>query len=320
MFSGMNYVYEVYKTQSFSKAAKRLYISQPSLSAMIKKIENKVGAPLFDRGTTPIRLTEYGEHYIRIAEKIMDLEDEFAYCTDNLNELKSGRLSIGTTMFFASFILPRYVSRFSAAYPHVSVNIHEDHSFFLEQKASNGDFDLVLDNYNPNKDIYTKQVLTTEQLLLAVPASFESNLRVTRCRLTFLDIVNDQHLLPSFPAAPLKMFEEDPFIALRPPNDTRKRMELIFQNAGVKFSPVLKLDQLLTAYHLTEHGMGATIVTDRMVTSLPPNPDVIYYKLDDPNCIRNINIYYRTSKYLTRSMKEFIRIAIEEEAKRKLET
>ena len=61
MFGGINYVYEVYRTQSFSKAAKNLYISQPSLSAMIKKIEAKVGAPLFDRSTNPIQLTEYGE-------------------------------------------------------------------------------------------------------------------------------------------------------------------------------------------------------------------------------------------------------------------
>ena len=121
MFSGINYVYEVYRTQSFSKAAKNLYISQPSLSAMIKKIEAKVGAPLFDRSTNPIQLTEYGEQYIRIAEKIMDLEDEFAYYTDNLNELKTGHLSIGTTSFFASYILPKYISQFSAAYPHVKV-------------------------------------------------------------------------------------------------------------------------------------------------------------------------------------------------------
>ena len=49
MFSGMNYVYEVYKEQSFSKAAENLYISQPALSSMIKKIETKIGMPLFDR-------------------------------------------------------------------------------------------------------------------------------------------------------------------------------------------------------------------------------------------------------------------------------
>ena len=49
MFEGKKYVYEVYKTRSFSKAAANLYISQPSLSATIKKIETRLGTPIFDR-------------------------------------------------------------------------------------------------------------------------------------------------------------------------------------------------------------------------------------------------------------------------------
>ena len=77
MFSGMNYVYEVYKERSFSKAAENLYISQPALSAMIKKVENKVGMPLFDRSTNPIQLTDCGKRYIKTAEKIMDLDERF---------------------------------------------------------------------------------------------------------------------------------------------------------------------------------------------------------------------------------------------------
>jgi len=89
MFSGMNYVYEVYKEQSFSKAAENLYISQPALSSMIKKIETKIGMPLFDRSTSPIQLTECGKKYIKTAEKIMDLENEFAYYVGNLQELQA---------------------------------------------------------------------------------------------------------------------------------------------------------------------------------------------------------------------------------------
>ena len=104
MFSGMNYVYEVYKEQSFSKAAENLYISQPALSSMIKKIETKIGMPLFDRSTSPIQLTECGKKYIKTAEKIMDLENEFAYYVGNLQELKTGRLSVGGTYLFSSFI------------------------------------------------------------------------------------------------------------------------------------------------------------------------------------------------------------------------
>ena len=57
MFQGMNYVYEVYKEKSFSKAAKNLYISQPSLSANVRRVENKIGYPIFNRNTSPLTLT-----------------------------------------------------------------------------------------------------------------------------------------------------------------------------------------------------------------------------------------------------------------------
>lgn len=310
MFDGMNYVYEVYKTRSFSKAAENLYISQPSLSAMVKKIEGKVGAPLFDRSTVPIRLTEFGEQYIRIAEKIMDLEEEFAYFTDNMEELKTGHLSVGGTSFFTSYILPDYVSHFSTLYPHVKVNIFESQSKLLEQKVSDGELDLVIDNYHIDENKFERKILMEEHLLLAVPMSFKVNQNATDYRLTSADIRNHVHLQPDFPGVPLKLFAEEPYITLRSPNDTRKRLEVIFQNIGVRPNIILKLDQLLTAYHLTEHGMGATLVSDTIIKSLPYDSDIAYYKLDDPNAVRNVYLYYRRSKYLTRSMAEFINLAV----------
>ena len=250
MFSGMHYVYEVYKTKSFSKAAKNLYISQPALSAMIKKIEGKVGAPLFDRCTNPVQLTEYGKRYIKIAEKIMDLEDEFAYYTDNLDELKTGHLSIGSASFFVSYILPGYISTFSSAYPNVKINLFESDSYKLEQKAASGELDLVIDNYQVDPKQYKTHTLTEEHLLLAVPASFHANRSATRYQLSWEDVKNNVHLNPTRPGISLKKFANEPLLTLRQPNDTRKRMEAIYQNAGVKFSPILKLDQLLTMYHM----------------------------------------------------------------------
>ena len=58
MFQGMRYVYEVYKEMSFSKAARNLFISQPSLSAAVKKEEAQIGFPIFDRSSNPIQLTD----------------------------------------------------------------------------------------------------------------------------------------------------------------------------------------------------------------------------------------------------------------------
>lgn len=310
MFSGMHYVYEVYKTKSFSKAAKNLYISQPALSAMIKKIEGKVGAPLFDRCTNPVQLTEYGKRYIKIAEKIMDLEDEFAYYTDNLDELKTGHLSIGSASLFVSYLLPEYISAFSAAYPNVKINLFESDSYNLEQKAASGELDLVIDNYQVDPKLYKTHTIIEEHLLLTVPASFDANRSATRYQLSWEDVKNNVHLNPTRPGVPLKKFSNEPLLTLRQPNDTRKRMEAIYQNAGVKFSPILKLDQLLTMYHLIEYGLGLSFVSDTLIKALPYNPDVIYYKLDDPNTVRYVTLYYKNGKYLTRSMQEFINIVL----------
>ena len=57
MFQGMEYIYEVYKEKSFSKAAAALFISQPSLSANVKRVEHRIGYPIFDRSTKPLQLT-----------------------------------------------------------------------------------------------------------------------------------------------------------------------------------------------------------------------------------------------------------------------
>lgn len=76
MLRDREYVYAVYQERSFSRAAQRLFISQPALSSKVKKVEERVGAPLFDRSTNPIRLTPAGKCYVEAVEQVMGIEDE----------------------------------------------------------------------------------------------------------------------------------------------------------------------------------------------------------------------------------------------------
>ena len=312
MFGGMNYVYEVYKERSFSKAAEKLYISQPALSAMIKKIETKIGMPLFDRSMTPVQLTECGKKYIKTAEKIMDLEDEFAYYVGNLSELKTGHLSVGGTYLFSAFIIPPIIKKFGDTYPHVKISLFEGDTPLLEEKIFAGELDILIDNYILDEKIYEKKIFMEEHLILAVPAAFESNKKVRKYQMTAEDIRNDLHLDPIFPGVPLQNFKDVPFVVLRSHNDTRERVEAICRRAGMQPKYSLKLNQLLTTYHLTEYGMGASFVSDTVVKSLPADAGVVFYKIDDPKTVREVYLYYRKNKYLTRSMSEFIKFAIPE--------
>ena len=118
-----------------------------------------------------------------------------------------------------------------------------------------------MDNYLLDEKVYDRISMMKERLLLAVPASFSSNRRASTYQLTVNDIINDVHLNPSFPAVPLKKFQDEPFMVMRQNNDTRDRVEAICKRAAV----------------------------------------------------RDVYLFYRRNRYLTRSMEEFMKIVLEEQ-------
>ena len=80
-----HYIRTIYEMGSISRAAEKLYISQPSLSQLLKSVEKKVGAPLFDRSLKPLRPTTIGQKYLETAQQIMELDTEFRrYVEDEL--------------------------------------------------------------------------------------------------------------------------------------------------------------------------------------------------------------------------------------------
>ena len=103
MFRGMEYVYAVWKERSFSSAAKKLYISQPALSNSIKRVEDKVGTPLFDRSTSPIQLTDVGQEYLHAVEQILAIQENFSHYLADSQNLKTGRLTIGSGAMISSY-------------------------------------------------------------------------------------------------------------------------------------------------------------------------------------------------------------------------
>ena len=126
LFQGMEYVYTVYKEKSFSKAAKSLFISQPSLSATIKRVENRIGYPIFDRSTKPLTLTECGQKYIQAIEHILAIEGSFHDYVNDWGELKTGNLVLGGSSLYSSLVLPSMMRKFSKKYPAVKVVLVEE--------------------------------------------------------------------------------------------------------------------------------------------------------------------------------------------------
>ncbi|MDO5411584.1 MAG: LysR family transcriptional regulator [Lachnospiraceae bacterium] len=309
LFNGYGYIYEVYKTKSFSRAAENLFISQSSLSATIRKIEKRIGVEIFDRSTTPIGLTEYGIEYIKSIEKIMDIENEFQSHVLQLEELITGQLSIGGSSNSLSHTLPPVISSFTRLYPGVSLRLIEGGSYQLEKQLSEGILDLVIDNRIFPEGQFSRVPLFKELLMLAVPRSCKVNEELKDFQLTADDIMHQKHKQKDFPIVPLNYFSQEPFLLLRSGNDTRQRAEKLCSHYGFAPKIVLKLDQQMTAYSLACYGVGLTFISDWVIMHMRSDDNLIYYRLDPEFTSRDVSIFYKSSRYLTRSMQEFLRIA-----------
>ena len=193
MFTNKQYIIAIYEEGSFSKAAQRLYISQPSLSASVKRIEEKISVPLFDRSTTPISLTEAGQEYVRYALEIQEREQDFERYISDYTNLLTGSVRIGGSSLFSSFMVPRMISEFNKKYPNINFEIFEDNTKNLIQKLCLGNLDLIIDNAIINNENINSTVCTTETLLLAVPREFYVNQTLNKFRMTSNDIKDGKH-------------------------------------------------------------------------------------------------------------------------------
>ena len=312
MFVWKKYVYEVYKERSFTKAAQNLYISQPSLSARIKKIEEIIGEPLFDRSTTPLQLTEVGKVYIEAAEEITQIEQRVENYINDLAGLKTGNLAVGASTLFAAYVVPSLITQFNQKFPDVHIQLIEGNTAELEEMLGSNALDFVIDNYHYDSILYNKELYCEENILLAVPKHFAVNEELGMYQLSYKNIKNKNYLNQKYPAVPLGRFADLSFIMLTQGNDTRTRGDRLCRNVGFKPNIVLEFNQQSTAYMASSTQLGATFISDILVSQLPTFENLVYYKLDGEEAKRKVFFYYKTHKYKTRVMEEFIRMMHEQ--------
>ncbi len=303
LFREMKYVYEVYRQRSFSKAAAALFIAQPSLSQMVKKAEERIGGPIFDRSTVPIALTELGRAYIQAATEIMRIEENFSRYVSDAEQCLTGVLTLGGTTLFTSYVLPPLISAFSARYPGVEIRIYEQHTSVLKYSLQDGTLDLAVDNSPLDPTIYENHVYQQEQLILAVPRQLVRHPDVLACQVDAHDV---RTRLSSAPPLPLALLAHLPFLLLKEGNDTRIRAEKLCMQAGFQPQIRLQLDQQIAAYNLAAYGLGAAFVSDTLAKSVLPDERLVFFRLDSPEARRTLFVSHKRSRLLTAPMAAFL--------------
>lgn len=306
MLKDIEYIYAVYRERSFSKAARRLFISQPSLSAAVKRAEQELGVALFNRSTNPVSLTEAGEYYIKSAEKIMAVEREMREHFAALAAGGPARLRVGSSMFFCSYVLPDIIEAFRREHGSVVVTLSEGSSLALSEKLKDGSLDFMLEAEPPDKNVFEYTVWTTEEIILAVPAAFAINGELEEYRCTFEELAASRRGGPRKPAAPQERFAGEEFLILTKWNDLHRRAMAVCRRAGFTPKVSMYLEQMMTAYYLACEGKGIAFVRDALLDCLPPTGKVFFYRIDSPESVRGIYLSYKKSGNLTQTQRDFI--------------
>ncbi len=308
-FNRKDLIYTVYREGSISKAAQKLFVSQPSLSIMIRKIEEDVGVPLFDRTSKPLRLTQAGEEYIKATEAISLIEREFENYVNAYNQLVTGSLTIGANQLLSSQVLPDYVARFIRRYPGIDLHMVDDNPTVLENMISSGQLDLVIDNKRLDAAVFEQRLFRVERLLLAVPEEFDSNKGLEEYQLWEQDILSGAYLSSEVKPVPLERFQGIPFISMTKDNDTRRRTDAMFHEAGVSPDIILEIDRLVTLYNFVENGTAASVVSDTLVRNLRhPSGRVVFYALPPVHAQRDIYVSYKRGRYYSKAMNAFMEL------------
>lgn len=307
MFRGMNYVYEVYKEKNFSRAAQKLFITQPALSNGIKRIEDKIGAPIFDRSTVPVQLTDVGEEYIRTVEKILEAEENFSHYLADIQELKKGKLTIGCEALYSACLLPFLIAPYQKQFPYIKVTIAEGTIDFLRKQLEDGLIDILIDNKEYPSDSLQREELQSEHILLAVPGAWELNNTLRHYQQSMDNIISGRYLKKQYPYVPLEIFKECPFLFPTPETDTYKRALNLCSLHGFEPNILLSVNQQLSSFYMTCEGVGISFISDTLIRNVLPSSDVIFYKLDELYAKRALFCCYKGNRYLPRALQEFLK-------------
>ena len=297
----VNYIKAIAEMRSISAAAESLGISQPALSAHLKKTEAEVGAVLFDRSRQPLELTEAGQAYLNYLERTQSLEKELEQTIADIEGLETGSLTIGGAVFFNIAYIPRAIGAFAKDYPGVNIEIVDGNVPFLATEALKGRLDLFITPDADEPDRFVYEELLKERVFLAVPADWDINASFaggnTDKGFNGKSITKDE----------FKMLCDCPFILLREDQNIGRMMEQLFEKYGCRPEKTIHVEQTMTSLALTMAGVGVSLITENSIrtSGLAKLPEL--YLTDETICTRSMYVAYPRNKYLSRAAAEFIK-------------
>lgn len=280
----LRYFVAIVDTGSFTKAAERCFISQPSLSQQVIKLENELGQQLFERIGKRVKTTAPGRALYERALNILGAVEEAKSCVQTEQEWMSGELGVGAILTVAPYLLPIVVRNFLDDYPHASITVRENFTEKLLADLLAGDLDVGILALPITDTRLEVEPLLTEELMLALPAG---------------------HHLASKDKLHLSDLNGENFVVLDEMHCLGQQVVRFCNHHECQTAVTCKTAQLLTVQEMVGLGQGISLVPE-MAAQVDYSRDRVYCSLGKSAPKRTIALVWRRDRYQRRLVRAFI--------------
>lgn len=287
------YISTIAQCSSITKAAEKLFISQPSLTQALHRIEAEWGAELFLRGQGGLRLTEAGRIYLHAAGQMADLYQQLQQEVSETSARMRGQMSLGITPFQGGILLPSFLSQYHKRFPEMKLSVVENTSAQLEQMILNGQIDLAV-LHSPVTDYRLGyDALYREDFYLAVP------------------VFSKDHAAAEgeIPLITPRVLAKQKLVMLSSSQRIRQVADSICLTAGIKPKIQFTTSNLMTAMGLTARGLGATFIPKSFASFFAGSYPVAYFRFPaEWNAGWTLMVAYPRNALLPKASMELIRV------------
>ncbi|MBF8305463.1 MAG: lysR-type protein [Acidobacteria bacterium] len=277
---------EVARNQSFSRAAEKLYRTQPAISAQIRALEEEFGQKLFDRLGRRIFLTPSGEVLFEYGERLLALHRETMQRVREAHGLVAGQLVVGANEATCLYVLPQIFAEFKRKHPQVGINVYRSFSHKILQKMAASEIDV---------GIVTLPV--TQNNLKVIPI-FEDELHV---------MVPAGHPFAKRSSVKVEDLVKEPLIFPKG-GHTRELLERIFRKYRNQLQISMELASVESIKKFVGVGLGVSLLS-RSYAEMECKSGVLkLVPIHGMKLVRRLGLVYRTDRHLSRAAQAFAEV------------
>lgn len=228
------------QTGSFNRAAERLYLTQPSVTARIQALEKELGQVLFERKPRGVRLTDAGRALLPHAERVLQDIRKARQAVADLVSASGGTLAVGCALTTSTYTLPEILARYKAAYPAVEITVRTGRSHQIQQ--------LVLDD-------------TVHLGLVHAPVAPHPEIQaVPLYEEPIVTVAHPAHPLAASGEISLEQLTEEPFLTPDRSSGYWSLVEQFWASAGLVPRVTMELDSIEATKRMVLHNLGITML------------------------------------------------------------